>query len=306
MRDRPKPARTGILLLLAALPLLADHARAARWGRDGHLLSGLAAATNLPAQMPAFFRTARTRLSYLNFEPDRWRDPQLAEMNEAFQYDHFIDLENVPTDALEASDRFVYLLMLSRAGLRDPQREGGLLPFRIIEMYDRLLVEFRLWRQEQNPQTRRWIEERIINDAGILGHYVADGANPHHTTIHFNGWAEGKLNPNGYTLDRTFHRRFEADFVGAKVRIEDLVPRLTAPRTIANVRAEVMAHIRKSNSLVDRLYALEKTAPFGQDTNSAQHKAFAVERLSAGIELLRSLWWTAWLRSGDPVNPRQE
>jgi hypothetical protein len=54
------------------------------------------------------------------------------------------------------------------------------------------------------------------------------------------------------------------------------------------------------------LYALEKTAPFGQDTNSAQHKAFAVERLSAGIELLRSLWWTAWLRSGDPVNPRQE
>jgi hypothetical protein len=296
MRLPPMPVRA-TWLVLASLPLLAASASPARWGRDGHRMSGLAAATNLPADMPAFFRDARERLGYLNYEPDRWRDPGLRELNEAFQYDHFIDLENVPDDALNAGDRFNYLLMLSRHGLREPQREGGLLPFRMLELYDRLLVQFRLWRQEQDPVTKKWIEERIINDAGILGHYVADGANPHHATIHFNGWAEGKPNPNGYTLDRTFHRRFESDFVSAKVRIDDLLPHLTTPRTIGDVRAEIIAYIRRSNSLVNRLYDLEKQQAFGPETSSPEHKTFAVERLSAGVELLRSLWWTAWVRS---------
>jgi hypothetical protein len=272
----------------------------APWGRDGHVMSGLAAATNLPADMPQFFRDAREQLGYLNYEPDRWRDSNLPELDDAFEYDHFLDLENVPAEALLAQDRFRYLLLLARSGLTDPQRQGGLLPFRMMEMYERLLVEFRLWRREQDPRTKAWIEARIINDAGILGHYAADAANPHHATIHFNGWAEGAPNPNGYTLDRTFHRRFESDFVGARVRVEELLPTLAAPRALPDVRAAVLAHIRASNAAVGRLYDLEKREPFGPNTMSPEHKAFALERLNAGVEMLRSLWWTAWVRSGEP------
>jgi hypothetical protein len=263
-------------------------------------MSGLAAATNLPAEMPQFFRDAREQLGYLNYEPDRWRNGRLPEMDDAFEYDHFLDLENVPPNALEARDRFQYLLLMARAGLAEPQREGGLLPFRILELYQRLLVEFRLWRTETNPQNRRFIEARIINDAGILGHYVADGANPHHATIHYNGWAEGALNPNGYTMDRTFHRRFESDFVGARVQLEDLLPLVRPPRALADVRAEVLQHIRGSNAALGRLYDLEKEQPYGADNNSRAHKAFAVERLSIGVEMLRALWWTAWVQSGQP------
>jgi hypothetical protein len=269
-----------------------------RWGRDGHVMSGLAAATDLPAEMPQFFRDAREQLGYLNYEPDRWREGRFREMDDAFEFDHFLDLENVPPAALEARDRFEYLLLLARAGLAEPQREGGLLPFRIMELYQRLHVEFRLWRAETNPQNRRFIEQRIVNDAGILGHYVADGANPHHATIHYNGWAEGALNPNGYTMDRTFHRRFESDFVGAKVRVEDLTARLRTPRLIPDVRAAVMQHIRDSNAAVGRLYDLDKQQAYGADNNSQAHKDFAVERLSIGVDLLRALWWTAWVQSG--------
>jgi hypothetical protein len=281
-------------------PTTPPHLDPVRWGRDGHVMSGLAAATNLPPEMPQFFRDARDQLGYLNYEPDRWRDAQLPELNEAFQYDHFLDLENVLPEALDARDRFQYLLLLSRAGLRDPQREGGLLPFRILEMYERLEVEFGLWRRESDPRLRGWIEARIINDAGILGHYVADAANPHHATIHFNGWAEGSPNPNGYTTDRTFHRRFESDFVGANVRIEDLLPNVRTPPSVQDVRAEVLGHIRASNAAVNRLYDLEKVEPFGANTTSPAHKAFAIERLSAGVEVLRALWWTAWVRSAEP------
>ena len=288
-------ARTsGIVLLGSTLALTGA---TPFWGEHGHVMSGLAAATDLPADMPAFFRDSRERLGYLNYEPDRWRDAQMPEMNEALQYDHFIDLENVPAEALAARDRFTYLAILQRAGLREPQREGGLLPFRILELHERLLVEFRLWRTTTDAETRSWIEQRIIDDAGILGHYVSDGANPHHSTIHYNGWAQGAPNPDDYTTDRTFHGRFESRFVGAKVRLGDIMPHVRPPARIDDVRATDMAHIQTSNSLVPRLYQLEKIEPFGENTQSPQHKTFVVERLAAGVNLLRSLWYTAWLNS---------
>ena len=38
---------------------------------------------------------------------------------------------------------------------------------------------------------------------GVMGHYVGDGSQPLHTTVHFNGWVGD--NPKGYTTKQTFH-----------------------------------------------------------------------------------------------------
>ncbi len=76
------------------------------WGTHGHVTAGRAAATDLPTDMPDFFRAAEDRLAYLNYEPDRWRDDNSTEMNEGFRYDHYVDLENVPDAARAAPDRF--------------------------------------------------------------------------------------------------------------------------------------------------------------------------------------------------------
>ena len=256
--------------------------------------------------MPKFFRKATRQLAYLNPEPDRWRGAGMKEVDEAFRYDHYLDLEIVPPDALDAEDRYDYLEELQKAGLADPARDAGLLPFRVVELYQRLTIEFRLWRNARNGRERAWIEERILNDAGILGHYVTDAANPHHATIHFNGWAKGAPNPRGYTTDNTFHRRFESDFVGARVTLADLLPRVNAaPRRLENPRAEVIRYIRDSNALVERLYQLDQQQRFDAQNTSAAHKEFAVERLAAGVEMLRALWWTAWLESGTPVPERR-
>jgi hypothetical protein len=156
------------------------------WGASGHEMAARAAHATLPAEMPPFFRDAGDQLAYLNAEPDRWRDGSMAEMAEAWAYDHYIDLEIVPEGALEAPDRFAYLRALYQAGLARPERDAGLLPFRILELYQRLVTEWRLWGAAADPSTRRWSEARIIDDAGILGHYVTDGSQPQHTTIHFN------------------------------------------------------------------------------------------------------------------------
>ncbi len=282
-------------LFLSASLLLPQGALA--WGEHGHRLSGRAAATRLPKQMPEFFRKAAAQLEYLNPEPDRWRSKTLVEMNEAFSYDHFLDLEMVPPAALEAEDRYAYLTALSQAGLKEPEK-AGLAPFRILELYERLRTEFHLWRNARDKSTRKWIEQRIVYDAGVLGHYVSDAANPHHATVHYNGWAKDYPNPNGYTTDDTFHRRFETEFVQARVRLDDLLPSINPqPRVVSNPRAEVMAFFKNSNSLVERLYQLDKQTKFDAQTTSPEHKRFAVERLVAGAEMLRALWWTAWTTS---------
>jgi len=285
-----------VLAGAVALPSFTT-AGAARWGRTGHEIVGEVAATGLPADMPSFFRNAADQLSWLNYEPDRWRDRASTESNEAFQYDHFIDLEPIPDAALAASHRFAYLEMQSKAGVARPEHLG-LLPFRILELTNRLTVGFRQWRAESDFRRRAWIEQRIINDAGILGHYIADGANPHHTTIHFNGWDANTANPQNYTRDRTFHRRFESDFVNARIRAADVQPHATAaPRELTDLRAEVIAYIRRTHGLVRRLYDLEKQESFGADTRAAGHREFAIERLAAGATMLRTIWFTAWRMS---------
>lgn len=290
------PAASLLTLAAVAAPTL-------RWGAQGHEMAARAATAVLPPEMPAFFRSAEEQLVYLNPEPDRWRDRTAPEMDQAWSYDHYIDLENVSDAALGAPNRFAYLRALSAAGLERPDRDGGFLPFRIVELYQRLVAEWRLWRAERDPVQRGWIEERIVNDAGILGHYVTDGSQPHHTTIHFNGWAASAPNPEGYTLDRTFHARFETDFIAAHVRQSDVSARVvSAPRSLAgSVRPAVTDYIRASNAQVETLYGLDRDLGFDPSRPPRpETRDFAAERLAVGARMLADLWWSAWLESASP------
>lgn len=285
-----------VTLLAATLPLPA----VLPWGSDGHQMAARAATAVLPADLPGFFRDAEEQLVYLDPEPDRWRERSLVEMDQAWQYDHYIDLENVPERALEAPDRFSYLKALYDAGLAKPERDGGFLPFRIMEMYERVVTEWRLWRAAPDATRRGWIEQRIVNDAGILGHYVTDGSQPQHTTIHFNGWAAGAPNPEGFTTDRTFHARFETDFVRAHVTQDDVSRRVQSPPSslVGRVRPAVIDYLRASNAQVPELYRLDRDFGFRADRPARPETvAFASERLAVGARMLADLWWSAWLES---------
>ena len=284
-------AAAGVLTLVVA-------GTAVAWGHDGHTMVGRAAAAWLPADMPAFFTDAADRLEYLNYEPDRWRDDELAFMNEAWAYDHYIDLENVPDSVLTAGNRFEYLDGLYAAGLEEPHRSAGFLPYRIRELYQRLTTGFARWRVAESERERGWIEERILNDAGILGHYVADAANPHHTTIHFNGWSDAAPNPEGYTTSDDFHWQFESLFVGPNIEYADL--RAAVPDGVeapADAQRAVIDYIMATHEQVVPLYELEKTYGFDPEDPTAETIAFTVERLAAGATMLRSLWYGAWVES---------
>jgi hypothetical protein len=274
-----------------------------RWGFAGHEMGARAAAAGLPADVPDFFRGAADQLAYLNGEPDRWRNQQARAMNEAFSYDHYLWMENLPEGALAAPDRYTFMDKLHEAGPPHDLRNVGVLPYRMMEMYQRLVTGWRLWRAERDPVKRGWIEERIVNDGGILGHYVMDASNPHHASKHHNRWHPDDPNVQGYTTDARFHGGFERDFVEAHVRPEDVSARVTGPaRSVAgNVWGAILDELRDSNAHVEELFRLHRDVGFDPaGPLRAETRDFAAERMAVGARALRDLWWSAWLESAAP------
>jgi hypothetical protein len=305
-------ARLSVLSLgvLATIGTAAAPAtRAAFWGEAGHRITATAAAARLPEQMPQFFRDAGSQLAYLNPEPDRWRQRVESASDAALDGgtapDHFLDLELIPVTrragALAAKDRYAYFDSLRASGV-DPA-VAGVVPFRILELTQRLRIEFRLWRRAPNDRERGWIESRIINDAGILGHYVADASNPMHTSIHYNGWVGA--NPGGYATDRGFHGRFESAYVQSRITNADVMPHVDRDAQVFSaLRPAIVAYFMDTHSHIEQLYRIDKAATYNAETTAPANKEFAVARLAAGATMLRDLWWTAWVTSATDSTSR--
>jgi hypothetical protein len=300
--------RAAAVAVVATAALIAVPAFVFAWGEAGHRLTGEAAALELPPSAPAFLRNASRQLGYLNPEPDRWRNRAERTLDPALDGatapDHFIDMEMAPPSvlaaALKAPDRYGYLDTLAAAGVKGVVM--GLLPFRMLELSQQLREDFRQWRVAPDS-TKPWIEARIIDDAGILGHYVADGSNPAHTTIQYNGWTGP--NPNGYATDKRFHSRFESAYVGANIKLADVVSKMdTTARLLPDLRAAIITYLHETNAQVEHLYKLDKAHPFDTNTSDVEDKAFTADRLAAGAKMLRDVWWTAWITSGQPVPDR--
>ncbi|HUP48421.1 MAG TPA: hypothetical protein VNA04_06500 [Thermoanaerobaculia bacterium] len=286
-------AAAALLSFLLATPALA-------WGERGHALANEAATLGLPTDMPHFFLRSFPELVWLGYEPDRWRGggPSLDAWGAP---DHFIDYEFAEGLALPRSRYEFIALMESSGRLRRfgiTNATTGFAPWRIAELSETLTNQFRRWRSMAPGSTERTTLERgIIQTAGILGHYVADVANPHHTTIHYNGWASAE-NPHGYATDCGTHSRFESTYVSHAVDLTHVAPKVASPVLRSDYFTTALAFIRESNGLVEELYALDRDGAF--DIFRPVQPAglnFAGGRLATGASMLRDLWWSAWRNS---------
>jgi hypothetical protein len=294
---------------LTLLPLIAIQPAFA-WGTDGHMMINRVAGANLPADVPAFLHTpaALDALEYFGPEPDRWRSPSEPELNAAQAPEHFIDLEYADLIGPLPRRRYDYIRALTAAQPKHPDiqltpEKIGLQPYVTTEVYERLQSAFRDYRalvaakKDTKPS-----ECEITFLAGWLGHYVADGSMPLHTSIQYNGWVGP--NPNGYTTEHHIHALFESEFVHANVKPGDFAPLVEAakPVVMGDVFNEYMAYLRHSNSLVEQTYQLEKAGAFtGAGTPAG--KALVDRQLAAGAVELRNMIYTAWIKSAEPVPP---
>ena len=260
------------------------------------------AAEKLPPDVPAFLRSAVAELAYLGPEPDRWREGSNPALKNAQEPDHYIDLERIDwLDHLpEGRYEFYQKLDEKRGQTKDnpddylPERVG-LQPYIVMEIFGRLKSAFREYRSLlERHQPTEFVEHKIVFYAGWLGHYVADGSQPLHTSIHYNGWVGA--NPKGYATRGGIHAEFETAYVSRNIAVTDFAHLVHAPEHIADPFGSYMRYLRSSNGLVERVYELDKAGGF-RDAGSREAFDFTAQRLAAGSQMLLNLWYTAWLDS---------
>ncbi len=278
------------------------------WGGDGHRMINRLAATYLPTDVPAFLRNgnALDTMEYLGPEPDRWRNHAEPELGDAQAPEHFIDFEYADLVGTLPRKRYDFVRALAQAQAAHPDvqmtpEKVGLQPYVTEEVWQRLKVGMREYRHLLAAgEDTKPAETAVLYYAGWLGHYVADGSQPLHVTIQYNGWTGP--NPNGYTTEHKIHSLFESIFVSQNIKSTDLAPLVAAaqPKLLNDEWTDYLAYLRHSATLVEKTYQLEKAGGFNGAGNP-EGKAFAEERLAAGAIELRDMIYTAWVRSGDPV-----
>ncbi|HUP43914.1 MAG TPA: hypothetical protein VM779_00215 [Thermoanaerobaculia bacterium] len=286
----------------AALAILVSASPALAWGEKGHSLANEAATVGLPTDMPHFFLRSFPELVWLGYEPDRWRSAG-ESLQAVGSPDHFLDYEFAAGLDLPRS-RYEFIALMHESGRL--RRWGidndttGFVPWRVAELSELLTNQFRRWRFSTAGTTERaQLEREIIHSAGILGHYVSDSANPHHSTMHYNGWALAE-NPHDFATDCGTHSRFESVFVSRAVELEQVTPKLADPVLRTDYFVTALDFIRASNALVTDLYTLDRDGAFDPfNRNPQQGIAFASDRLAAGASMLRDLWWSAWRNSAE-------
>lgn len=307
-------------LMIAAAALLLVSAPAMNvgaWGNTGHRLIGVAAMRALSDDLPAFLKTPASiaDVGELAREPDRWKgagQPHDRERDTA----HFIDLDdngftmNAKGPSIDTLPRLKseFDAALTTAGLS--VNDAGYLPYAMMDAYQNLGRDFAYWRvlnaaeaRETDPGKKAWYradrerrEALILRDIGVLAHYVGDGSQPHHLSIHFNGWGDYP-NPEGFTNSRRTHGLFEGEFASRVARLDMIEAAMTQPQLAGlDLRARTTGYLKTTLGTVIPFYRLEKAGGFnGADPRGA---AFVTERLAAGASELRDLIILCWRESG--------
>ncbi|MBI4530615.1 MAG: hypothetical protein HY709_03750 [Candidatus Latescibacteria bacterium] len=261
------------------------------WWDTGHVLIAEIALIQLPPDVPEFLKEQKATLTYMSTEPDNWRKYGDA-LRLAEGPNHYLDLETIDKH-VEAvtplSDRYSAIFSYQAKG--DSVQHVGLLPYQILEYYQRLKGEFKRYRERTVDQ--KAIEAAIVVYAGLMSHYVGDVSQPLHTTIHFNG----RVNERREVIaQKGIHSRFEGPFVERYIHVADCLKFVDAPRVCADPSAEVMKAILASHRLVDTVYQLDATGKLDQPDQETIE--FVQRRIAAGAQLLVDLWYTAWVESG--------
>ena len=305
-----KPRSIAVVAAVAA----AIPAAALAWGSSGHRMIGEVAMRALPADLPGFLRAPQAALDVGEFsrEPDRVKGAGRA-VDSDLSPGHFLDLDDEgkanggPLLSALPATRAEYEAQLRAVG--QDSWKAGYLPYSIVESYERLTQDFAYWRvlkaAEGNPAwaahkawftaDRKRREAQILVDIGNLSHYVGDGSQPLHVTVHFNGWGNFP-NPNGYTNDKV-HAPFESDLVQATVKEEKVAAKVAPFHSCScSIQQRTTAYLQATGKLVIPLYELIKAG--GMNPGDTRATDFATQQLAVGATELRDLIVEAYNGAG--------
>ncbi len=222
--NQPKQARMlkGVVATVAAclcVTLVAPETALA-WGASGHRLIGEIASRALPLEVPEFLRTpeAARQIGEVSREPDRSKgsgEPHDSDADPAHHINVGDDLKAGRGPSLSAlpPNREAYDTALRAAG--SDEYRAGYLPYAIADAWEQLSTDLAYWRADiagakyaTTPSDRTWFlkdqyvrEGLTIRDLGFLSHFVGDGSQPMHVSVHFDGWGNFP-NPQNFATER--------------------------------------------------------------------------------------------------------
>jgi hypothetical protein len=254
------------------------------WWSGGHEAIAEAAASILPDEVPAFFRAAGKQLAHYAVDPDRWKNPGATALKATEFPEHFIDLELFQGKPLPQG-RYQAIKLLVELKV-DPDK-AGLLPYAILDNWDRLRVAFYDLRQDPNNET---IRAKCLVYAGTLSHYTGDLSMPLHTTVNY----DGKPDPNGKLQQKGIHAKIDAFPERNNFTAVELARGLTA-KVIEEPWKHVVKCIEDSHKHVERCYELDAADAIARPT--MESRQFILERCRFGVQLTADLWYSAWVSS---------
>ena len=277
-----------VLVVVVSATLFAGVAPA--WWVKGHESIAEAAAAGLPDDVPAFFRAGGKSLAHSSGDPDRWKNPAAKHLRAAEAPDHYLDLEDLEGKELPA-DRYKAIALLIELK-KEPDRVG-MLPYAIMEDYDRLSCAFYDYRAD--PENKA-AQAKCLIYAGNLAHFTGDCVMPLHTTRDYDGrkLADGQVKQKG------IHAKIDG-FPEKNGFADEEIARGLKAKPIDDVWAYVLKRIKESHSHIDKCYELDEAGAFDKPTEES--RKFILERCQAGAQFTMDLWYSAWLRSAKMPKP---
>jgi hypothetical protein len=344
-------------LLGSALALAAVGVnRAQAWSAPTHRTIEELALDALPADFPAFTGAAaahpegaeagkakahRAEILFLAAEPDSWRSSRDSAFRHVADKEHEFDLEMLPAAGIDPAtvtsfySDFLVQFANGKAAHADrfppPGKSKdynhlfdwpGSLPWAVAADYGQLqeyFSEWKVYKQYGTPAEAADLEELIVAQMGLMGHYVGDSSQPLHDTIHHHGWdcfGWTVPNPNGYSTRSGIHDWIDGSaamgggFIGhAGITTETLRPKMTPAKQLnVAVRPDgrdpvfvaIMDFVIAQNKEVEPLYQLDKDGKLKADgtPGSFDGKPFIENQILRGANLLSAIWLTAWRQAG--------
>ena len=264
------------------------------WGFFGHEKINRLAVFTLPPEMIGFYKKNIQYLTEASVNPDRRR---YAVPDEAAR--HFIDMDDYGDSAIIKLPRY-WEEAVKKYG-EDTLQQRGIVPWHITRMYYRLKDAFFI----RDPK-------RILTVSAELGHYIADGNVPLHTTKNYNGQLSGQIGIHALWESR-LPELFTADYnflVGKATHIDNVQLRAWIAVAQANQALDSVLQFEK------RIFQKSGDAKFNFETKGKQtikvvspkyareyHEMLSgmVERqMNASIKMVGDVWYTAWVDAGQP------
>jgi hypothetical protein len=150
-----------------------------------------------------------------------------------------------------------------------------------------------------------YIQNAALFYAGWLGHYVADGSMPLHTTVNSAGWVE-KSNPNNYTTKGSIHHDYEVvtdqAIEDGKVTAKAIESQMKPAHIVPDSFADILIYLRAEGRFAPQVYDFEKSGALtGAGTPALD--TFTEARMAEGAAMLRDLIYSAWVQSKDAKAP---